>query len=276
MGQRHQRLVAAAACCIWLLTVVALVSGQAELDVTELRRTAAQGDAAAQYNLGLMYDTGGGVPQDYGEAVRWYRLAADQGIAVAQYNLGGMYATGRGVPQDYGEAVRWYRLAADQGFSSSSVASSSAWRWRSIAAAQYNLGGMYYNGRGVPQDYGEAVRWYRLAADQGDAGSQYNLGLMYNDGRGVLQDYGEAVHWWSLAADRGYAAAQYSLGLMYGTGRGVPQDDIAAHMWANLAAAQGNENARRLRDLLAEGMSSGQIAAAQRAAREWRPAFQSR
>ena len=77
-------------------------------------------------------------------------------------------------------------------------------------------------------------------------------------------------------AEQGNAAAQNSLGLMYGNGRGVPQDDIAAHMWANLAAAQGNENARRLRDLLAEGMSSGQIAAAKRAAREWRPAFQSR
>ena len=90
----------------------------------------------------------------------------------------------------------------------------------------------------------------------------------------VPQDAGEAVHWWRLAADQGYAIAQYNLGVMYADGRGVPQDYVAAHMWANLAAAQGEENARELRDLLAERMSSGQIAAAQRAAREWRPAFQ--
>ena len=86
-----------------------------------------QGDASAQFNLGLMYDKGQGVPQNHAEAVKWYRLAADQGDASAQYNLGVMYANGQGVPQNYAEAVKWYRLAADQG----------------DASAQYNLGVMY-------------------------------------------------------------------------------------------------------------------------------------
>jgi TPR repeat protein len=63
-----------------------------------------------------MYDNGRGVPQDYAEAVNWYRKAADQSDALAQYNLGMMYYTGRGVPQDYAEAVRWYCKAADHGF----------------------------------------------------------------------------------------------------------------------------------------------------------------
>ena len=62
-----------------------------------------------------MYDNGEGVPQDYAEAVKWYRLAAEQGDANAQYNLGLMYDNGQGVPQDYAEAVKWYRLAAEQG-----------------------------------------------------------------------------------------------------------------------------------------------------------------
>ena len=65
------------------------------------RPLAEQGDAQAQYNLGIMYDNGQGVPQDDAEAVKWYRKAAEQGIAKAQYNLGVMYANGRGVPQDY-------------------------------------------------------------------------------------------------------------------------------------------------------------------------------
>ena len=108
----------------------------------------------------------------------------------------------------------------------------------------------------------------------GDA--QNNRGGMYEFGRGVPQNYGEAVRWYRLAADQGHASAQRNLGGMYAAGRGVPQDDVAAHMWANLAAAQGDETARELRDYLSERMSSGQIAAAQRAAREWRPAFQSR
>jgi len=127
--------------------------------VKELRQLAEQGDASAQYNLGLMYDNGTGVPQDYAEAARLYRLAADQGHTSAQYNLGLMYTKGTGVPQDYAEAAMLYRLAADQGDD-----------W-----AQNNLGFMYDNGYGVPQDYAEAMRWYRLAADQGNADAQNNL-----------------------------------------------------------------------------------------------------
>ena len=60
-----------------------------------------------------MYDEGLGVSQDWGEAVRWYRLAADQGRADAQYNLGVMYTRGESVPKDDAETVRWYRLTAD-------------------------------------------------------------------------------------------------------------------------------------------------------------------
>lgn len=76
---------------------------------------AEQGDAYAQVNLGIMYEFGKGVAQDYYEAVKWYRLAAEQGEAIAQYNLGYMYEYGRGVAKDYTQAMRWYRQAADQG-----------------------------------------------------------------------------------------------------------------------------------------------------------------
>ena len=84
-------------------------------EAEQVRARAEQGDAAAQNNLGLMYETGAGVPQDDCEAVRWWRLATDQGNAEAQNNLGVMYRAGAGVPQDDLEAVRWFRLAADQG-----------------------------------------------------------------------------------------------------------------------------------------------------------------
>lgn len=112
------------------------------------RPLAAQGNAKAQYNLGLMYDNGQGVPKDYKEAARFYRLAAAQGNADAQYNLGRMYYTGEGLPQDYKEAVRWYRLAAAQ----------------RDAGAQYMLGRMYATGRGVPEDYVRAHMWFSLSA----------------------------------------------------------------------------------------------------------------
>ena len=75
-------------------------------EVTRLRRAAEEGDAAAQVNLGLMYDEGQGVPQDYTKAVEWYRRAAEQCYALGQYNLGAMYEEGQGVPQDDTEAAK--------------------------------------------------------------------------------------------------------------------------------------------------------------------------
>ncbi len=80
----------------------------------ELRSLAEQGDAKAQAHLGVMYETGLGVPQDYAEAVKWYRKAAEQGIAKAQYNLGFMYANGRGVSQDHVQAHMWFDLAVSR------------------------------------------------------------------------------------------------------------------------------------------------------------------
>ena len=84
-------------------------------DLEETRVLAEQGDAISQYNLGLMYDRGVGVPEDDVEAVRWHRLAAEQGYASAQYQLGYMYALGEGVPEDDVLAYMWVNLAAAEG-----------------------------------------------------------------------------------------------------------------------------------------------------------------
>ena len=91
------------------------VSGQDVSDFEETKRLAEQGEAYAQYNLGLMYDEGEGVPENNAEAVRWYRLAAEQGHAIGQYNLGLMYAEGEGVPQNNVRAYVWWSVAAAQG-----------------------------------------------------------------------------------------------------------------------------------------------------------------
>ena len=77
---------------------------------------AEQGDAQAQYNLGVMYDKGRGIPQDYKEAIKWYRLSAEQGFAKAQNNLALMYALGQGVPQDYLLAHMWWDLSGSNGY----------------------------------------------------------------------------------------------------------------------------------------------------------------
>ena len=154
-------------------------------------KKAEQGDADAQYNLGVLYDNDQGVSPDYNEAAKWYRKAAEQGHEKAQYNLGVLYDLGRGVRQDCSEAAKWYRKAAKQG----------------NASAQCDLGVLYFYGRGVSQDDNKAVKWSRKAAEQGDADAQCNLGVYYYFGRGVRQDYNEAAKWYRKAAEQGDADA---------------------------------------------------------------------
>ena len=75
-------------------------------------KAVAQGDADAQYNLGVLYDFEKGVPQDFSMARHWYEQAATQGHAGAQNNLGGLYEFGHGVKQDSVRAFMWYNVAA--------------------------------------------------------------------------------------------------------------------------------------------------------------------
>ena len=111
---------------------------------------------------------------------------------------------------------------------------------RGDATAQYDLGRLYYYGKGMPQDYAEAMGWARKAADQGDARAQYDVGYLYQHGQGVTQDSAEAVRWFRKAADQGEARAECSLGNMYFYGRGVARDYGDALRWYRKSADQGN------------------------------------
>ena len=142
-----------------------------------VHQMARQGDADAQFFLGLCYDQAEGFEEDDKEAVKWYRLAAKQGHAGAQLYLGA-HAT------DEKEAVKWYRLAAKQGY----------------AEAQLMLGICYLAGDGVAKDEKEAVKLFRLAAEQGCVRAQHKLGTCYEYGSGVAKDRKKAVKWWLLAA----------------------------------------------------------------------------
>ena len=108
--------------------------------VKDITKSAKKGDIEAQYNLGLMYENGRGVPQDYKQAVHWLTKSAEQGYARTQFHFGGMYAKGKGAPQDDKQAVDWYPKSAEQGH---------AW-------AQYNLGLMYYEGGQCPARLSES------------------------------------------------------------------------------------------------------------------------
>jgi TPR repeat protein len=105
----------AAAACEDMRADKAYSRGDYAESIRQLKDLAEHGEARAQYDLGLLYDKGQGVPQSDKEALRWYHLAAQQGDDRAQYNLGLMYANGQGVPRNDMEAYYWVNLAAEQG-----------------------------------------------------------------------------------------------------------------------------------------------------------------
>jgi hypothetical protein len=129
-----------------------ITGADSRVDFKEIRRSADQGDASAQYRVGRMYDEGIAVTRDSAEAVRWYRKAAEQGMPIAQYALAQAYNYGTGVPKDDAQAVKWYRMVAERGNS------------RLATIAQWALGWKYEAGPGVPRSYVEAYKWYNIAA----------------------------------------------------------------------------------------------------------------
>jgi hypothetical protein len=162
------------------------------------RLGAEQGNAEAQTSFGRLYYYGRGVPQDYAEALTWYRKAAEQDNAYAETDLGDVFYSGKAVPQDSTQAVFWYRKAADHGY----------------ARAENDLGAVYYYGRGAPQNYAEAFRWYRKAADQHDAEAEFAVGYMYRHGQGVPRSFFEGRRWYIKAAAQGN---QQALGTINGS-----------------------------------------------------------
>lgn len=116
------------------------------------RKSADQGYANAQYNMGLCYYNGFGTAINYAEAAAWYRKSVAQGYDKAQYNLGTMYKSGKGVPQDLAQALSLYRKAAEQGNRS----------------AQSALGFHYLTGQGIEVNSALGEAWIKKAAAQGE------------------------------------------------------------------------------------------------------------
>lgn len=268
--------------------------------------SAEQGLPDCMCDVGNYYENGeGGVDHNFSDAFKWYSSAVFKGQA-CHYDLGRLYLLGRGVhkdyslaminlvratedksrraqaalllgliyqeggddiKQDYAEAAKWYKEAIN--------AHPFSWAQFAQTKARIDLGDLYLEGKGVLQDYAEAMKLFKGAAETGDSEAQQRVGRLYEEGQGAPQDKKEATKWYRLAADEGEPQAQARMGAAYQFGDGVPQDYVLAHMWFNLASA-GNMPATGsfagdARDALAHHMTADQIAEAQRLAREWKP-----
>ncbi len=152
-----------------------------------LRKAAAAGDPAAEYEVASRYADGRNVTQNIAEAARWYERAASHGLVPAVFRLGSLYEKGQGVGKDSEMARRLYTEAADKGH----------------AKAMHNLAVLYAEGIDGRPDFKTAATWFRKAADHAVADSQYNLGILYARGIGVEQNLAESFKWFTLAAQQG-------------------------------------------------------------------------
>ena len=143
------------------------------------------------------------------------------------------------------------------------------WGLAGCASSSYEKGIRHYK----PDDVAAAVSELKPLAEQGNAEAQFNLGSLYYQGRGVSQDYKEAVKWLRKAAEQGHIFSQTSLGTIYAEGvQGVVEKDYPqALMWFIFAAAKGDMEAMEFRDSMANRMTPSQIAEAQKLAREFKP-----
>jgi len=146
------------------------------------------------------------------------------------------------------------------------------------AAAQNDLGFMYYQGQAVAQDHREAAKWYYRAAKQGYPAAQNNLAFLYENGEGVRYDERRARAWYTRAAEQGHAGAQFNLGLMYQHGRGGTLDLVEAYKWLSIAAerlpsGESREAAERKLLMTERRMNDAEVAEAYRRARDWLETF---
>lgn len=223
-------------------------------------RAADVGHVESAVSLGVLYQNGHGVEQDYGRAISLYLEPAQAGHPRAMNNLGLMYVRGTGVAQDYSRAATLFEAAAEAG----------------LHTAMTNLGVLYENGYGIPMDEERAVELYRMGGNAPDAGQSAPVQLVYDarlnavgsspDGLKAIQamakagdpiaqfqmgwilmqtsnaDFAtqqQAVRLFRRGAEIGHGPSMANLGIMYFQGRGLPVDYVLGHMWLLRAKETG-------------------------------------
>jgi uncharacterized protein len=169
---------------------------------------------------------------------------------------------------DYDTAIRLFTESAENG----------------LEIAQYNLGVLYFSGRGVSQDFAQAFKWTRMAAEQGHTNAQYNLGTLYYNSLGVRSDVfkrwplsliyrksdlQQAANWYQLAAESDHGEAQYNLASMYETGEGVELNLVKSYVWARLAQDNEVPDATVLINRLQSSLTASQRDQAGREYAQW-------
>ena len=255
------------------------------------RKAHEAGDILGTYSLAWSYMWGEGVQTDYVEGRLLLTQCIEADLTLAMDWMGEAYYNGEfGLPVDWNEALRLWRMGADLG--DEQCARYAAALEQQMAQQQnapvntvvepsrididrgrptemmrllgldnlveaavmgdldaaYILGWCFYYGEGVAQSYEQSFEWFLRVAEEGDPTAYMWAGDAYFYGRGTAQDYEEAAEWYREAAEEGIARAMYMLGLIYRDGLGVKQDDRKADKWFTRAADEGYTDAEAALD----------------------------
>jgi len=186
---------------------------------------AKKGEAEAEFFIGLIYDMGSIDLMDKKKAVIWYLKAAKKGYPRAQYDMGVMLSKGEGIKKDLKEALKWYQKSAKNGF----------------GYAMYNLGVAYQRGYGTDIDLDLAKSWYKRALEHNISKAGFNLGSIYFRD----DNFKEAFKFFKKAAELGDERAMFYLAWMYENGAGVERDFQKAKYFYKLSAIKGNKKATK-------------------------------
>lgn len=219
-----------------------------------ITKVAENGYATAQHKLGSYYESGYKIEQSYERAAYWYKKAFDNGALEAlislanikevvqdyeeamslyceavglgnedaKYKIAKLYAVGKGVEKSDTEVIRWLK------------------QYRHTGSGFYSIGELFYDGTEIAKSYEDAIKWWKLAADENHAYAKYMLGICYENGEGVEQSYEEAAKWYKKSIDTGCIEAKVSLGRLYEKGYGVVQSYEEAIKLYNAAAEYKN------------------------------------
>lgn len=202
-------------------------------------------------------------------------VAAQKAVALPPATVGPMslrVAASKGDPSAEFEVGA--RLAEGKGIDQN-FADALSWYQRSaqkgFAQAQYRLATFFERGLGTKADVARASVWYKRAAEQGNVKAMHNLAVLSASRRSGSPDYATAAKWFAEAADRGLADSQFNLAVLYESGLGVPKDMRQAFKWMTIAARAGDAETMKRRERMRVELSRSDIEAADGLIRDWQP-----
>lgn len=229
-------------------------AGQYETAMQSFSEGFRNGDAASGYYLARMLELGLGVEADPTSAMRLYRQSAEGGNVEALNRVALMHYRGEaGAAQDYAEAVRLFDLAAEQGDRN----------------ALFNLGKLYFEGKGVEKDPAQAIAYYRQAADKDHILALNTLGALYRAGATNAEDIARARGYFERSSAFGNAVGLFEVARLILEEGTEPTSQIEAHMHLNLASARSHPNAPQALQELTAAMMQADVEAAQAKARDF-------